>query len=213
MISEDKIRKNKEEFLSIANTIERDGIKELLDWLVITDFFKAPASTRFHNSFEGGLCEHSLNVYHNLIQLKNLYCPEISDESCKIVALFHDLAKVNFYEKTVQNKKVYSKNGSKSDEMGRFDWVASPGYKVYDYMDRDFVCNTHGVNSYLRLNKFMKLSMPEVSAIINHHSGLDETFSGAELSEVLDRYPLAPLLHMADYLATFITENPYMVDE
>ena len=213
MISEDKIRKNKEEFLSIANTIERDGAKELIGWLVSTDFFKAPASTRFHNSFEGGLCEHSLNVYHNLIQLKNLYCPEISDESCKIVALFHDLAKVNFYEKTVQNKKVYSKNGSKSDEMGRFDWVASPGYKVYDYMDRDFVCNAHGVNSYLRVNKFMKLSMPEVSAIINHHSGLDETFSGAELSEVLDRYPLASLLHMADYLATFITENPYMVDE
>lgn len=213
MISEDKIRKNKEEFLSIANTIERDGVKELISWLVSTDFFKAPASTRFHNSFEGGLCEHSLNVYHNLIQLKNLYCPEISDESCKIVALFHDLAKVNFYEKTVQNKKVYSKNGSKSDEMGRFDWVASPGYKVYDYMDRDFVCNAHGVNSYLRVNKFMKLSMPEVSAIINHHSGLDETFSGAELSEVLDRYPLASLLHMADYLATFITENPYMVDE
>ena len=206
-------KQNKEEFISIVKTIDREGIDELMKWLETTDFFEAPASTKYHSSYEGGLCQHSLNVYKNMMKLRNEFCPEISEESVKIVALFHDLAKVNFYEATVQNKKVYSPLGSKSDEMGRFDWVAVKGYKVRADSDKDFVCSTHSVNSYLLLHKYVKLTQSEIAAIMNHHSGMDDNMAVKDISEVLNRFPLATLLHMADYLSTFLTENPYIVDE
>ena len=65
---------NKEAFLYICREdIKRDGIEELLKWLEGTDFFTAPASTRFHGNYEGGLCEHSLNVHRELTRLNNIY--------------------------------------------------------------------------------------------------------------------------------------------
>lgn len=213
MLSKEDIQKNKEEFIGIVKEINREGVDELLAWLETTDFFRAPASTKFHSNFEGGLCKHSLNVYHTMMKLKNDYCPEISDESCKIVALFHDIAKVNFYEEYAQNKKVYSPNGSKYDELGKFDWVAVKSYRVKSDADKEFVCHTHGVNSYMILHRFIKITQSEAAAIMNHHSGADDNFAVKDISEVLNRYPTATLLHMADYLATFILENPYMVDE
>ena len=204
---------NKAEFKSIASSIEREGIQDLLNWLETTDFYTAPASVRYHNSFEGGLCAHSLNVYHNMVKLRDTFCPELSDESVKLVSLFHDLAKVNFYEETVQNKKVYSQTGSKSDEMGRFDWVAVKGYKVKSDMDKMFVCSTHGVNSYMLLHRFVKLAIHESAAIMNHHSGMDDGMAVKDMSEITNRYPILAMLHMADYLSTYVTENPYIVDE
>lgn len=208
-----KIEDNKKEFISIAKTITREGVDSLLDWLETTDFYTAPASYKYHSSFEGGLCQHSLNVYRNMIKLKEQFCPQIPDETCKIVALFHDVAKVNFYEKTVKNTKVYSPTGSKSDEMGRFDWVAVAGYSVIPEDKRDFVCHIHAVNSYILINKHMKLTMAEVAAITNHHFGADDYFAVKDISEVVNRYPAAGLLHMADFLATYINENPYMINE
>ena len=176
-----KVEDNKKEFISIAKTITREGVDSLLDWLETTDFYTAPASYKYHSSYEG--------------------------------ALFHDVAKVNFYEKTVKNTKVYSPTGSKSDEMGRFDWVAVAGYSVIPEDKRDFVCHIHAVNSYILINKHMKLTMAEVAAITNHHFGADDYFAVKDISEVVNRYPAAGLLHMADFLATYINENPYMIDE
>lgn len=213
MLSEEKIKHNKEEFISIAKTINREGMDELIKALEESDFFVAPASTKYHLNVKGGLCEHSLNVYYNMLKLRDTFCPGIEDETCKVSALFHDLAKVNFYEEYAQNVKEYSPRGSKRDEMGNFDWVAKKAYKVKSASDRDFVCSTHGVNSYILLSKYIKLYQQERAAIINHHSGLDDGMANNDIGEVFNRYPAATILHMADYLATYINENPYMIDE
>lgn len=213
MLSENQLKSNKEEFKRLVNSITREGAKDLLDWLETTDFYTAPASVRYHSCYKGGLCQHSINVYRNMEKLRNEFCPEVSEDTCKIVALFHDISKVGFYEETVQNKKVYSKNGTKSDELGNFDWVSVKGYKVKSDTDKSFVCHTHGVNSYLLIHRFIKLTQSETAAIMNHHSGMDDNMAVKDISEVLNRYPAATLLHMADYLSTFITENPYMVNE
>ena len=59
---------NKERFIEIfTSQIHRPGAAELLEWLESTDFFEAPASTHYHGSYPGGLVEHSLNVYYELI--------------------------------------------------------------------------------------------------------------------------------------------------
>ena len=96
---------NKDKFIEIYRScITREGSDKLLDFLCKSDFFTAPASTRFHGSYEGGLLEHSLNVYECLCdfvkrpRFRDKYGFSFSDESVAIVALLHDLCKVNFYK-------------------------------------------------------------------------------------------------------------------
>ena len=93
----------KEEFISIyKENIKRGGADKLLEYLEKSDFFTAPSSTRFHGSYEGGLCQHSINVYHCLKdylarpRTKELYGMDYSEETIAIVALLHDVCKVNF---------------------------------------------------------------------------------------------------------------------
>lgn len=103
---------NKERFVSLCASVKRKGISELLEWLGKSDFYTAPASTRFHGSYEGGLVQHSLNVYDELKRLLSIY-PEIecSEETAVIISLFHDLCKVNFYGIDKRNRKTNQVNG------------------------------------------------------------------------------------------------------
>ena len=95
----------KEEFCEIFRSqISRPGAEKLLTWLEGTDFFTAPASTRFHGACEQGLVMHSLNVYRALMeQLEE----GDSAESFAICALLHDLCKANFYSEGTKNQKTY----------------------------------------------------------------------------------------------------------
>ena len=90
----------KEEFLKILRTVNREGIEDLIKFLESTDFFTAPASTRFHGNYAGGLVEHSMKVYEILVEkVKNSSKKiEVSEDTLKIVALLHDVCKANFYK-------------------------------------------------------------------------------------------------------------------
>lgn len=96
---------NKEEFLEICSCIKRDGINDLLDWLEKSDFYIAPASTKFHGNYPGGLLVHSLNVYRALKDLVQLHKLNVLEETLAIVALFHDTCKINLYRQGVRNVK------------------------------------------------------------------------------------------------------------
>ena len=91
----------KEEFLNLLKSIQREGIEKLIAYLEKTDFFKAPASSRFHGNYEGGLLEHSLNVYH-LLKEKVAQKPyseviSASDDTIILITLLHDICKTNYY--------------------------------------------------------------------------------------------------------------------
>ena len=78
----------KEKFIELLKSTNRPGIEDLISFLEKTDFFTAPASTRFHGSFEGGLVEHSLKVYE-ILDYKaknNVLKLEIPDDTIKIVS-------------------------------------------------------------------------------------------------------------------------------
>ena len=120
------IEENKKLFLDLVSSIKRDGIEKLVAFLEKSDFFIAPASTRFHCSLSGGLALHSLNVYH-MFEHKCESLPfksilgDIPEDSRKIITLFHDICKTYMYEIDYRNKKIYSDTGSKKDEKGRYD--------------------------------------------------------------------------------------------
>ena len=175
--------------------ITRPGADALLRWLESTDFFTAPASTRFHGSHIGGLCEHSVLVYERLKQLIEFYPSENkpSDETIAIVALLHDMCKVNFYETEFRNRK---------NERG--EWEKYPVYIVDDNL-----CMGHGESSLYIVSSFMALSREEAAAI-NWHMGFgDVRFKDKDytVGKAFARYPLALLLHTADSMATAFDES------
>ena len=173
----------------------RPGAEEFLEWLSGTDFFTAPASTRFHLSEPGGLCQHSLNVYGRMIQLVRAVCPDDAanmERTAGIVSLLHDVCKAGFYGTEMRNKK---------DESGK--WIQVPFYTVDDKFPYG-----HGEKSVFLIERFMRLTTEEAVAIRWHMGGFDEAVRGGSYSVgvAYDKYPLAMLLHMADMMASHFDE-------
>jgi hypothetical protein len=190
---------NKEEFIKIfKENITRDGSDALLECLLSSksDFFTAPASTRYHGAYEGGLCEHSLNVYHCLCdylsreRTKTIYRMNYSDESIALTALLHDVCKMNFYKKEKRNRK---------NEFGQ--WESYDTFGIDDKFPYG-----HGEKSVYIVSEFVKLSKMEAFAI-RYHMG----FSGIEdknnIGAAFEMYPLALALSVADMEASYYLEG------
>ena len=183
----------KEQFLELLNKVIRDGIDKLIAYIEKTDFFKAPASTRFHGNYEGGLLEHSLNVY-NLLKEKlshKLDIVHVTDETIILVTLLHDLCKANYYTVDYRNKK---------NEDGV--WVKEPYYTV-----NDTIPYGHGEKSVMMITKFIDLSLEEMYAIRWHMGFTEPKELYNTISTVYEKYPLALALHEADLEASYILES------
>lgn len=210
MLTAQQIEQNKHRFLATlekAKSVSEEGMERLVHKLEKSDFFTAPASTKYHNSYEGGLCQHCLNVYENLkalVEIKQLQdkCPEVS---VIIVGLLHDISKMNYYESYIKNVKEYSDYGSKHDEMGNFDWVSKKSYVTKDPGKR-FTFGSHEQNSEFMVRTFLPLSIDESVAILHHHGGMGFDSVPANIPEIYSKFPLANLLHVADMMATYIDE-------
>lgn len=185
----------KEQFIKLANThIKRKGISELLEALEKSDFFTAPASTRFHNANEGGLVSHSINVFHNLILQNDLLeTNKYSLETLAIVGLFHDICKIGMYVVDYRNTK---------DEYGK--WIKVPYYTVKDQYPYG-----HGEKSVDLIRDFMTLTVEEKLAIRWHMGGFTDSVKGGSYSynEACETTPLVILINNADMWSSFITEN------
>lgn len=166
--------------------IKRPGAQGLLEWLNTTDFFTAPASTRYHSSYDGGLCEHSYNVFVRLQML----CKEehFSMETLAVCGLLHDICKANFYKKTMRNVK--------NEETGV--WEKEPFYKVEEQFHFG-----HGEKSVFLIERFLRLTDEEAVAI-RYHMG--DFVNDRDTSAVYASSRLALYLHMADLEATYIDE-------
>lgn len=179
---------NKTIFLKEAQlNITRAGLTQLLDWLEGTDFFTAPASTRYHGAHEGGLVTHSLNVYSTLRRMCEYEMLDLSEESIAIVSLFHDLCKVGSYRTEMRWRK---------NKLNQ--WEQYPTY----VFDEDFAYGGHGSKSVFLVQSFMQLS-PEEASAINCHMGQWDSTTYSNPIEVYKRNKLAWLLHVADEYATY----------
>ena len=203
------VEKNKYKFIELLRKITREGaaIDRFIYKLEHSDFFEAPCSTKYHLAVRGGLCAHCLSVYTALCQLANLYAPEqFSEETLIIAALCHDMDKMNKYEETFKNVKVYSPDGKKYDEGGKFDWVAQKSYVVKDASER-FIYGHHGQNSEYITGSFIPLTIEESIAINNHMGNIFDDYKCLDISDIYTKYPLATFLHIADYVSTFYLET------
>ena len=137
-------------------SIKRDGIEDLITYLLEkTDYFIAPASTKFHSNFDGGLAFHSNNVVELLIQKNEQYKLGLSLDTIYLTGYLHDLCKCNIYEKTMRLKK---------DEMtGK--WIGYASYEINENVPLG-----HGEKSVILLQQFVKLSLEEC-LMIRWHMG------------------------------------------
>ena len=183
-------------YKNLLLSTKRKGIENLIQWLDNSDFKVAPASTRYHGNHEGGLLEHSLNVYNECIRQKDLIkLFNIPQDTLIITSLLHDICKVNYYKMDVRNVK---KNGA---------WVQEPYYTVDDMFPMG-----HAEKSIIIAQQFIQLSDVEIAMIRAHMGGFvsDNYFSP---SSVYNKYPEAIVLHNADLIATYVLESPGMLEE
>ena len=188
----------KEQFLEIYDKfITREGADKLKAYLLSSDFFTAPASTRYHNAFEGGLCDHSVKTYKRLLfNVQNEYGEEwekvVSHESVAISALLHDVCKISYYKKDLRNVK---ENGQ---------WVQKEVFAKDELLPYG-----HGEKSVYIVNGFLRLTRDEALAINWHMGGFDSRVKGGDgsISEAYAKYPLAVLLHVSDLESTYLDEK------
>ena len=184
----------KKEFIEIfTSNIKRKGADKLLEWLEKSDFFTAPASTKYHSCHEGGLCEHSVNVYKRLVRVhkeeSTMLAEQLcSEESLAICGLLHDVCKANFYTVQMRNTK---------NEAGQ--WTKEPYYTI----DEKFPFG-HGEKSVFLIERFMKLT-PEEAVAIRFHMG--DFTNDRSTSAAYEQCTLAVMLHIADLKATYLDEE------
>ena len=180
----------KEEFLKILRTVKREGIEDLIKFIESTDFFTAPASTRFHGNYAGGLVEHSMKVYE-ILQEKVKNAPiklDVPEDTLKIVPLLHDLCKANYYKIDYRNAK---------NALGV--WEKVPYYTI-----EDTIPYGHGEKSVMMITEYMKLT-PEEKYAIRWHMGYTEPKENYNaIGASYTKYPIALLTHEADLEATYL---------
>ena len=187
----------RDRFINIFKTkIKREGADKLLDYLMSSDFFSAPASARYHSAYEGGLLDHSLNVYDCLCAYLNRdYVREkfklsYSEETIAIVSLLHDICKVNVYKPGYRNVK---------NEPGK--WEQVPTFEFDDKLPYG-----HGEKSVYMITPFMKLTREEAFAI-RYHMGFSNVDDQRNVGKAFEMFPLAFALSTADMEATYYIEK------
>lgn len=190
----------RERIINLLRDADRDGMEDLICWLQNeTDFFTAPASTKYHNFYEGGLAEHSLAVYE-LLKEKNEKFNLFGEDTCTITGLLHDICKVNFYTKEKKNVK----KGTKINDWGKevANWVEEEVYVVKDTNPLG-----HGEKSAMMIMEFITLTKLEQS-MIRWHMGFSEPKENYRiLNNALEMYPAIVALHTADLEATYLIDK------
>lgn len=179
----------RQKFIELLKNTNREGMDKLIEFIEKTDFFKAPASTKYHGAYEGGLLEHSLKVYELLKEKVKNSSIEINtpDESLIIIALLHDICKVNFYKVDYRNAK---------NEFG--EWEKVPYYTVDDTIPYG-----HGEKSVMMLTEYIKLTSEEKYCIRWHMGFTEPKELYGTLGQAFKKYPTALLVHEADLEATY----------
>lgn len=180
------LQDKKKQFNELLLGTYRTGITALVEYLEETDFYTAPASTNFHDNEEGGLLSHSLKVYDIFSGKVQEYGTSFPNDSAIIVALLHDLCKVNLYHKVKKWRK---------DDKGKWE-----EYEVYEVKDSFPI--GHGEKSVIVAQRFIKLTDAEVMLIRWHMGGFVSKDEYRTFNEACKILPEIKLLNTADIEAT-----------
>ena len=177
----------KQKYIELLKNTGREGIDDLISFLEKTDFFEAPASTKYHGAYKGGLLEHSMKVYEILKEkVKNAEL-DVNEDTIIISSLLHDICKLNFYK--VDYRNVKNPKG---------EWEKVPYYTIDDTIPYG-----HGEKSVMMITEYIKLTSEEKYAIRWHMGFTEPKELYGTIGQAYKKYPLALLLFEADLEATY----------
>ena len=191
------VETNKETFIKILRSIKREGshIEDFIKYLSDYKFFTAPASMKHVGCYDGGLCEHSLNVYYTLKILNESLGCNVDDDSIKILGLLHDVGKLGLYSPILKDEKVYNEDGS-------YTWEKKTSYIKHP---RGFVSlGSTGENSEYLIRCFIPLSYNETCALY-HSKGQFDASQSINLPMLMNECKELNLLISAESLATYLS--------
>lgn len=202
------IQANKDQIIKILRETGRAEIESLITFLENSDFFTAPASTKYHGAYDGGLAEHSLHVWYVLTEKNRYYNLGLPEDTIAITALGHDVCKIGFYakemksvlkgkKKITKNKKVDGKWVEAEEEIN--DWQEEEVIVVKDQMPLG-----HGSKSVITLLRFIQLTDQEIAMINWHMGGYVSKDEYRDLSNAVDIFPAIIALHAADLEASHL---------
>ena len=184
-IETDKIR-----IIELLKSTERPGMERLIEWMENkSDFFTAPASTKYHLHCKGGLARHSLNVYERLKAKVDSGLLELKEDTVIITALLHDVCKANFYAVQKRNRKIEGQ------------WVEVEEWGIDEKLPIG-----HGEKSCYIVQTFMRLT-PEEFAMIRFHMGRESESFNDYFSKAAAVFPGVAAIHTADLESAFIVES------
>ena len=209
--------------------VERSGLNNLISYLNQSDFYNAPASTKYHNDYPGGLADHSISVYRELVHLNDYLDLKIAEESLIICGLLHDLCKIGVYkidEEEATNAQIKyltslirkgdgivpEENLTKQFASDLIGWYKGGMQGDKPTLGRSYVYEDvfpvgHGEKSVVVIQQFISLEEEEILAI-RYHMGMYGNHDDRNYHKAKDMYPLVEMLHLADRLAT-LKENIY----
>jgi len=186
------IEQNKKEIICLLKKVERSNIDKLISWLSETDFFSAPASSKFHLNVEGGLAYHSLSVYKTLCKFNELIPKKwkLSKDSVILCGLLHDVCKIGIYHYVLKEEQVRS---NYPDDL-------------FEYKRDDPFPIGHGDKSIILLQRYIYLTEEEIALIRWHMGPYDPEFNRGQ-KQIVKKYPWIKLLYLADDFSTQFLEN------
>lgn len=185
------VQEVKSKIIELLSSTGRTGIERVIKYMEESDFFVAPASTKYHGNYDGGLAEHSLNVYELFKEKNERFNLGLSEETVIIAPILHDFCKINFYNK----QTCWRKNDSNR-------WESYDGYKVQD----DFPIG-HGEKSIIMLQCFIRLTKEEILMIRWHMGNSEPNEMQMNISNAYKLVPAAAALHTADMEASYLLEE------
>lgn len=189
VLSASEIEENKRQIIELLMSTGRNGMDKLVAWLESSDFFTAPASTKYHLHCKGGLALHSLNVYRLLLSKVESNLIHIKPETVIITTLLHDICKANFYVPTTRNRKI---NGN---------WVEVEEWGVEEKLPIG-----HGDKSCFIVQSFIRLSAEEF-AMIRYHMGRETDNNSDYFSKAAAAFPAVAAIHTSDLESAYIVES------
>ena len=200
------IKNNITRFEAELTKVQRSGMDKLLEYIQGSDFYRAPASTKYHLACPGGLLQHSLNVLdalRGLLQWNSIeshweyhtackIVDTIPDDSVIMMALLHDICKTHFYSASTRNQK--------NEQTGQ--WEKVPFYTVNDMMPLG-----HGAKSAMIVKQYTTLTSQETYAIW-HHMGFNGNYENdTAVGKSIEMYPAVLALQTADMMASKFMEG------
>ena len=188
-LSDEEMNSNKEKIINLLRSTNRPGMDNLIKWMESSDFFTAPASTKYHLHCKGGLAQHSINVYERLKAKVDSGLVDLKPDTVIITSLLHDLCKANFYTIQKRNRKI---DGTWQEIE---EWGVDDKFPV-----------GHGEKSCYLIQCCMRLT-PEEYAMIRLHMGREMIQGTDPFTQSATVFPGVVAIHTADMESAFIIES------